>query len=213
MNKRIAQLLSVHRYPEYMVDLVICQAALACLGWMHDFQIGSAAGIRGLPIISLARGSSVHVGHRAYLISRSRNTALGVNHAMVIRAMRASARICIGDDFHASGVTLCAASAIEIGDRVVMGANACVVDTDFHSLNSRIRSSGSADEENAAAEMVRIGHDVFVGMNAMILKGVSVGNGAVIGAGSVVTKDVPEKAIVAGNPARILNGVGNRIKG
>jgi acetyltransferase-like isoleucine patch superfamily enzyme len=50
-----------------------------------------------------------------------------------------------------------------------------------------------------------IGHDVWVGANAVIKKGVSVSNGAIIGASSVVTKDVPPYAIVVGNPARIIN--------
>lgn len=49
-----------------------------------------------------------------------------------------------------------------------------------------------------------IGHDVWVGRSAIILPGVKVGNGAVVGAGSVVTKDVPAYAIVAGNPARLI---------
>ena len=47
--------------------------------------------------------------------------------------------------------------------------------------------------------------DVFVGMNAMILKGVTIGRGATIGAGSVVTKDVPEGAVAAGNPAKVIS--------
>lgn len=51
---------------------------------------------------------------------------------------------------------------------------------------------------------VIIGDDVWVGANSVILPGVTVGNGAIIGAGSVVTKDVPEYAIVVGNPARII---------
>lgn len=119
--------------------------------------------------------------------------------------MMPAARIQIGDHFRASGVTLCAASAITIGDRVTMGANAIVVDTDFHSLNPRKRFSPQGDKEDAQAAPVRVGNDVFVGMNTMILKGVSVGNGAVIAAGSVVTKDVPDGAIVGGNPARLIS--------
>jgi Acetyltransferase (isoleucine patch superfamily) len=51
---------------------------------------------------------------------------------------------------------------------------------------------------------VRIGNDVWIGASAIVLKGVSIGDGAVIGAGSVVTKDVPPYAIVGGNPARII---------
>lgn len=54
---------------------------------------------------------------------------------------------------------------------------------------------------------VTIGDDVWVGGNAIILPGVTIGNGAIIGAGSVVTKDVPELWIAAGNPARLLRAV------
>lgn len=51
---------------------------------------------------------------------------------------------------------------------------------------------------------MRIGDDVFIGMNSLILKGVTIGDGSVIGAQSVVTGDVPPRAVVAGNPAKIV---------
>ena len=51
---------------------------------------------------------------------------------------------------------------------------------------------------------INIGHDVWIGQNAIILSGVTIGNGAVIGAGSVVTKDVPAYAIAGGNPAKVV---------
>lgn len=51
---------------------------------------------------------------------------------------------------------------------------------------------------------VRVGNDVWIGRSAIVLPGVTIGNGAVVGAGSVVTKNVPSYAIVAGNPARII---------
>jgi acetyltransferase-like isoleucine patch superfamily enzyme len=199
------QLLSVGRYPEFVVDLVVSRAMLACLRILFDFRIGASARMRGLPIVSLARGSSIRIGSHAYLISRSRNTALGVNHPVILRTMQPSARIQVGEHFRASGVTLCASHSILIGDRVTIGANATVVDTDFHSLNPAKRFSLQEDELDAKAAPVSIGSDVFVGMNAMILKGVSVGNAAVVAAGSVVTKDVPDGAIVGGNPARIIS--------
>lgn len=53
-------------------------------------------------------------------------------------------------------------------------------------------------------QQINIGHDVWIGANAIILDGTKIGNGAIIGAGSVVTKDVPPYAIVAGNPARLI---------
>jgi len=202
---RIMLLLSVGRYPEFLTDLIGSRLMLACLRMLFDFRIGPGARLRGLPIVSLAPQSSIWIGSHAYLISRSHNTALGVNHPVVMRTLMPSAKIQIGEHFRASGVTLCAASSIVIGDRVTMGANAAVVDTDFHSLNPVKRASPQTDAEDAKAAPVTIGRDVFVGMSAMILKGVSVGNEAVIAAGAVVTKGVPAGAIVGGNPARIIS--------
>jgi len=64
--------------------------------------------------------------------------------------------------------------------------------------------SGAEPVYNRFAEMCEVGSDVWIGASATILRGVSVGDGAVIGANSVVTKDVPNYAVVAGAPARII---------
>jgi acetyltransferase-like isoleucine patch superfamily enzyme len=204
MKRRITQYVAVHRYPEYVLDMIVTRIVFVCWRCCFNFRIGRGARMRGLPIVSLARGSSIRIGKNAYLISRSRNTALGVNHAVVIRTLRAGASICIGDHFSASGVTLCAASAITIGDRVMVGANATIVDTDFHAADPAVRFACRDGEEPARTVPVVIGDDVFIGMNATILKGVSIGRAAIIGAGAVVTADVPADSVVAGNPARIV---------
>jgi acetyltransferase-like isoleucine patch superfamily enzyme len=204
MNARMLQLLSLHRYPGFFTDLVAAKVLLLYLRAFHDFLIGESAVVRGLPIISIARHSSVRIGDRAYLISRSRNTALGVNHPIILRTVKSGARIGIGHRFRASGVTLCSANGIAIGDRVTLGANVTVADTDFHASDAQVRSSPE-DASEAKNARIAIGDDVFVGMNALILKGVTIGPGAVIGAGAVVTRDVPDGAVAAGNPARIIS--------
>ena len=106
------QLLSLHRYPSFFTDLVAAKLWFKCLGMFHSFYIGKSAMVRGLPIISIARNSSIRIGDRAYLVSRSRNTALGVNHPVIIRTLRTGAAICIGSHFRGSGIVLCAASGI-----------------------------------------------------------------------------------------------------
>jgi len=95
----------------------------------------------------------------------------------------------------------CAFERITIGDNVAVGANTSILDTDFHPIDREERRDQPAGGQTAP---VVIGHDVFVGMNCLILKGVTIGDGSVVGAGSVVTKDVPPGVIVAGNPARIV---------
>jgi acetyltransferase-like isoleucine patch superfamily enzyme len=69
-----------------------------------------------------------------------------------------------------------------------------IMDTDFHRVDGR--PSGDA--------AVSIGNRVWIGVGAKILKGVTVGDGAIVAAGSVVTRDVPAATLVAGNPARVI---------
>ena len=83
---------------------------------------------------------------------------------------------------------------ITIGDNTLISWDCCILDRDYHALNS----------ENEVTKSVIIGRNVWVGCRSMILKGVTVGDGAVIAAGSVVTKDVPENCLVAGNPAKVI---------
>lgn len=64
----------------------------------------------------------------------------------------------------------------------------------------------------ATVEDIIIGDNVYIGADAIILQGVKIGNWAVIGAGSVVTKDVPDYKIVAGNPARIIADIRDYVK-
>jgi acetyltransferase-like isoleucine patch superfamily enzyme len=93
---------------------------------------------------------------------------------------------------------LCAALSIRIGERCLIGADVVIVDTDFHALDAARRDAGWTAIGCAPVE---IGDDVFIGTRAIVLKGVCIGRGAVVGAGSVVTRSVPEFAVVAGNPA------------
>ena len=136
------------------------------------------------------------------LISYSSDTALGVNHAVKIETLAAEASIVIGDHVGMSGGSLCAQRGIRIGAGCLLGANVMIVDTDFHPLAPQRRRYASPTEV-CAAEVV-IGEDVFLGSNVTVLKGVHIGRNSVIGAGSLVTKSLPENCIAAGNPCRVL---------
>jgi acetyltransferase-like isoleucine patch superfamily enzyme len=92
--------------------------------------------------------------------------------------------------------------SITVGDNVVVGANTAIVDADFHPMEASRR--GWTD---GATAPVVIEDDVFIGMNCLILKSVVIGRGSVVGAGSVVTRDIPPGVIGAGNPARVIRSL------
>lgn len=163
-------------------------------------RLGPGTRVMGKPIVQLAVGSSIQIGPRAVLISRSSSTALGVSRPVILRTLARGARITIGADCGLSGTTMCAAVSVELGDRCLVGADVLFSDTDFHPVSPaerRYLPMPVPDESHA----VVVGDDVFIGARSIVLKGVHIGDGAVIGAGSVVTGAVPSYAIFAGNPA------------
>ena len=110
--------------------------------------------------------------------------------------------------------TIIAANSVSIGDDVLISWNVTIVDHNSHSVCFSHRSqdavdwlAGKKDWKNVRTAPVNIESKVWIGFNSIILKGVTVGEGAVIGAGSVVTKDVLPWTIVAGNPARIIREI------
>ena len=117
-------------------------------------------------------------------------------------AVKAGAELTIGNHVGISGTAIMCNQKITIGDNVQIGSGCCIYDTDFHSTDYMMRRSMSADISQESP--VEIANDVFIGARSMILKGVHIGKGAVIGAGSVVTKDIPEFEIWAGNPAILV---------
>lgn len=106
----------------------------------------------------------------------------------------------IGDN-SGIGVNSLISSGVTIGNDVMMGPD-CMIFTQNHSTTDTTAPmwrQGFTEKRN-----VRIGNDVWIGARVIILPGVTIGDGAVIGAGSIVTHDVNPYTIVAGNPARVI---------
>jgi maltose O-acetyltransferase len=108
----------------------------------------------------------------------------------------------VGDRFYANGGCIFLDSApVTIGDRVLFGPAVQLLAV-THPLEAELRAQGLE-----YAEPISIGDDVWLGGGAIVLPGVTIGDRSVVGAGSVVTRDVPADVVVAGNPARVIRSL------
>lgn len=112
--------------------------------------------------------------------------------------------ICIGNNVGISSALIFADNEIYIEDNVLIGAETMIIDTDFHGLAYDPELGRTEVKEG---ERILIKEGAFIGTRCLILKGVTIGKGAVIGAGSVVTRDIPDGEIWAGNPAKFIREV------
>ena len=115
----------------------------------------------------------------------------------------------IGDDtFIGHACSFSVGRSVRIGRHCLLAADVSVFDMDGHPLDADRRRAGEPTPPDAIAPVV-IGDDVWIGNGSLILKGVTIGDRAIVAARSVVTKDVPPDAIVAGNPARVVRTLCN----
>jgi acetyltransferase-like isoleucine patch superfamily enzyme len=120
----------------------------------------------------------------------------------------------IGDFTLLNGAIIMAEERIEIGSYCLISWNVGIADCDFHPLEPAQRLIDAQalapfykdrpHRPSVKTAPVRIGDNVWIGMNATILKGVTIGENSVVAAGSVVTKSVPPNSVVAGNPANVV---------
>lgn len=157
----------------------------------------------GLPIIQRRRGSLIRIGRNVTMCSSARRNSIGIIQPVILKTNASNASIVIGDYVGMSGCTISASCSISIGDHVLIGSGVLITDSDAHAIDWSARRNGALGNSRP----IVIEDDVFIGARAIILKGVRLGRGAVIGAGSVVTQDVDAHMLVAGNPAHILRSL------
>lgn len=108
----------------------------------------------------------------------------------------------VGDNFYANfGCVILDCNLVKIGDNVKFGPNVQVY-TATHPIDPKKRSLGKE-----MAYPITIGDNVWIGGSCIILPGVTIGNNTVIGAGSVVTKNIPDNVVAVGNPCRIIKNI------
>lgn len=110
--------------------------------------------------------------------------------------------ISVGENFYANhNLVILDPTKVEFGDNVFVGPN-CGFYTAEHPLNPDVRNLGFE-----FAKPIKVGNNVWFGGNVTVIGGVRIGDNVVIGAGSTVTKDIPDNVVVVGNPARIIKEI------
>lgn len=138
--------------------------------------------------------SYISIGDNCEFLSRFNSNLIGINRPCSISTNSEQAKIVIGENCGFSGTVIGAFTNIKIGDYVKCGANTLITDSDWHSDDPRSRES----------KEIIIGNNVWLGVNVVVLKGVTIGENTLIGANSLVTKSIPANVIAAGNPCKIL---------
>ena len=146
--------------------------------------------------------SNIFLGENISITSKSsRGNACLLYGRARLRTLTPLAKIIIGNNTGMNGMSITARSkSIRIADNCRIGPNVVIVDSDFHALMpAEVRKTSPGFEFDRD---VIINENVWIGMNTTILKGVTIGKNSIIGAGSVVVKDIEENCIAAGVPAK-----------
>jgi acetyltransferase-like isoleucine patch superfamily enzyme len=174
----------------------------AICGWLArqlgDVTSGAGATVRWWGLRSVVHGGRIKIGRDSIVRCR-------------IYFDSPQGLVSIGDRCYLGASHFVCHTAITIGDDVIISWGATIVDHDSHSLSWEERKNDVADWkrgikrwESVTVRPVCIENKAWIGFGASILKGVTVGEGAVVGANAVVTRDVLPYTVVAGNPAKII---------
>lgn len=180
---------------------IFTRLMMAVTGVKH----GKKLRLKGNAFIYNKKGASLTIGNNVTVNSSFLSNMMGLYQRSIIMTRKAGAKIEIGDNVGLSGVTVYARKGITIGENTLIGGNTKIFDNDFHPLEAQSRNE-NVEEEIAVKEVV-IGKNCFIGCNAIILKGTHLGDGCVVGAGSVVSGEFPANSVIAGNPAKVIKTI------
>ena len=159
-------------------------------------KIGKNVKFNGRCNIERFPGTEIFIGDNCKFLSRANSNLIGINRPCSIATLQSEfiAKLIIGDNCGFSGTVIGAFKLIRIGNNVICGANTLITDSDWHLEDFR---SGECLEVN-------IEDNVWLGINVVVLNGVTIGENSLIGANSVVTKSIPKNVIAAGNPCKVI---------
>ncbi|MFI3327053.1 MAG: acyltransferase [Clostridia bacterium] len=165
-------------------------------------EYGKKLLLKGVPVIFNKGGATLKIGDNVTVKSSFLSNLIGLYSKTIIVTRTPEAEIVIGDNVGISGATIYARKSIHIGDNCCIGGNVKILDNDFHPIEIEARNQDIKDK--IGTKPIKIGKNCFIGCNSIILKGTTIGDGCVVGAGAVVSGKFEENSVIAGNPGRVI---------
>jgi acetyltransferase-like isoleucine patch superfamily enzyme len=165
--------------------------------------IFSTFNTNGYPFVRVSREGKMKISSEFKMNNTLTSNPIGRPQKCVV-VVEKGGSLEIGKNVGISSTAIVVHSNVVIMDNVKIGGGTCIYDTDFHSLNAEHRLNSIKDKHNTISKPILIKESVFIGANCTILKGVTIGENSVVGACSLVSKNIPDNEIWAGNPATFI---------
>jgi len=204
----------VNAFRNVLAALALAKALLAVRFWtalayvrlrLHGASVGRGLRVFGPLRLHCHPTGTIRIGERCRIQSGFTGNPVGGESRMAIWVGR-EGRLRLGDRVGLSNSTIVCMRSVVIEDDVFLGGGSRIYDTDFHSVRADER--GRPGNPGTRTAPVQIRNRAFVGGHSTLLKGITIGEEAVVGAGSVVRSDVPDGQIWAGNPAVFVRDMG-----
>jgi len=168
---------------------------------MKGAEVGKNLRCNGFPHVKIRKGGRLIIGDDVQINSSRWANAHIVDGGMNL-FVGAGAQLIIADGAGISGSRIVAIQRIGIGQGAMIGAGCLICDSDMHEI-----PLGSPN--GVSTKPIVVGPRVFIGAQSIILKGVEIGQGSVVAAGSLVTKSMLSNSLVGGNPAKVIKTFDN----
>ena len=161
---------------------------------LKGVKLGGKIKFYGLPYFYRKEDSVITIGNNCQFRSKMTSNLIGIRNCCIISTLQRNAVIKIADNCGFSGTIISATKSILIGKNVRCGANTTIIDSDWH----------LDDKRSSPPKSIIIKDNVWLGYNVVVMKGVTIGENSVIGANSIITKDIPANVVAAGNPCKVI---------
>ena len=184
----------------WSLNSFFCTLSMWCRMRFVGVKHGRKLSFYGMTTFKKASTATINIGSKCSFRSKHTSNLIGINRPCIITALQPKAELKIGDNCGFSGTVIGCFTKVTLGNNVRCGANTLITDSDWH----------LDDPRTGLPKPILIEDNVWLGVNVAVMKGVTIGQNSVIGAGSVVTKNIPANVIAAGNPCNVISEIKNK---